>query len=360
MRRSRSGYGGYRGRRTLHDVLKIVAIALGALVVLALAALLLGQRFIVFTDGSVRLELPFLGADREESPDPGNVSVIIDEGDGSEDAPPDPANEKFMAALELPLQSVLDGTAEEELARAGANALVLEMKGPEGTLAWGSGQELAVSLGLSTGDEAVNGALRAWNAGEVYTVARLCCFRDDAVPYQRGSLSLRSGGGSWRDELGLRWLHPGDVRVQEYLSQLCGELAALGFDEILLECAGFPTRGALEQISWGDYARPAWREGAVEVFLDACVQAVEPYGTTLSLRLDGEALDGGASGLTPELLSGWSGRLWAEAPGGMEELEARADQAGLPAGRLVAVAAALEPGAGFDRAALDDVPPETE
>ena len=357
MRRSGSGYGGYRGRRTLHDILKIVAIALGVLVALALAALLLGQRFIVFTDGGVRLDLPFLGGGEETPSDPGNVSVVIDEG---EKEPPALSEGDSLAALELPLQSVLDGTAGEELARAGANALVLEMKGPDGALAWGSGQELAVSLGLSAGDEAVNEALRAWNAGEVYTVARLCCFRDDAVPYQRGSLALRSGGGSWRDELGLRWLHPGDLRAQEYLSQLCGELAALGFDEILLECAGFPTRGALEQISWGDYARPAWREGAVEVFLDACVQAVEPYGTTLSLRLDGEALDGGASGLTPELLSGWSGRLWAEAPGGMEELEARADQAGLPAGRLVAVAAALEPGAGFDRAALDDVPPEAE
>ena len=29
------------------------------------------------------------------------------------------------------------------------------------------------------------------------------------------------------------------------------------------------------------------------------------------------------------------------------------EQAGLPAGRLVAVTAALEPGAGFDRAALE-------
>ena len=91
MRRSRSGYSGYRGRRTIHDVLKIVAAVLGVLVVLTLAALLLGQRFIIFTDSGIRVDLPFLGGGGETPPDPGNVSVVIDEG---EDIPPDPAEEQ--------------------------------------------------------------------------------------------------------------------------------------------------------------------------------------------------------------------------------------------------------------------------
>ena len=34
MRRSRSGVGGYRGRRTLHDILKVIAVVLGVLVML--------------------------------------------------------------------------------------------------------------------------------------------------------------------------------------------------------------------------------------------------------------------------------------------------------------------------------------
>ena len=41
MRRSKGGYSGYRGRRTSTDVLRTVAIALGVLVVLVIAALLL-------------------------------------------------------------------------------------------------------------------------------------------------------------------------------------------------------------------------------------------------------------------------------------------------------------------------------
>ena len=40
MRRSRNGYGGYRGRRTLHDILKGIAVVLAVLVVLTLALLL--------------------------------------------------------------------------------------------------------------------------------------------------------------------------------------------------------------------------------------------------------------------------------------------------------------------------------
>ena len=96
-----------------------------------------------------------------------------------------------MAAVELPVQSVLDGTAAAELEQAGANALVLRMKDQEGALAWASGQELAMSLELGAPAE-VSEALRQWNAGSVYTVARVCCFRDNTVPYHRNSMALRA------------------------------------------------------------------------------------------------------------------------------------------------------------------------
>ena len=41
MAHYRSGYGGYRGRRTFHDILKIVAIVLAVLVVLNVLVIVL-------------------------------------------------------------------------------------------------------------------------------------------------------------------------------------------------------------------------------------------------------------------------------------------------------------------------------
>lgn len=64
---SGGNYGGYRGRRTLTDILRIIAIVLGILVALVLAGLFLAQDYIVYTDEGLRVELPFLQEEGEPS-----------------------------------------------------------------------------------------------------------------------------------------------------------------------------------------------------------------------------------------------------------------------------------------------------
>jgi len=56
---ARRRYNGYHGGATARDVLKLVAALLTVLLVLAGFALMIGQRYIVYTDDGVRLELPF-------------------------------------------------------------------------------------------------------------------------------------------------------------------------------------------------------------------------------------------------------------------------------------------------------------
>ena len=51
--------GSYRGRRTVTDVLRVVAVLLAILVAFVLAGLLFGQSFIVYGDNGLRLDLPF-------------------------------------------------------------------------------------------------------------------------------------------------------------------------------------------------------------------------------------------------------------------------------------------------------------
>lgn len=75
MRRVEDRFGGYRGRRTLHDNLKLIAVVLAVAVVVALGALFLGQNYIVYTDDGVKLELPFLRPAGETSV-PGSVSYV--------------------------------------------------------------------------------------------------------------------------------------------------------------------------------------------------------------------------------------------------------------------------------------------
>ena len=310
MRRRGSGYSSYRGRRTLTEILKLLAAVLGVLVLLLLAALwLLGK------ERDVRNSRPDESVQAASSqPDTTQPDASQSQALPPDDAQEEPAQAEVMRALELPVSSVVDGTAAALLEQADANALVLTMKDQEGNLAWNTQQSLAASLNLGAAEE-INPSLAAWNQGEVYTAALVCCFRDNTVPYHRNSMALRAGYGNWRDELGLRWLSPASEEARSYLVQLCGELAELGFDEIVLECAAFPTAGSVDLL----LTQGVDRESAVTDFLDQARAAVESHGAVLSLRLESGALTGD-SGLTAAQLE--QGRIWME--GAAEQGEAAA------------------------------------
>ena len=347
MSRSNKGYSGYRGRRTVTDILKLTAVILAVVVVLALGVLFLAQDYLVYTDGGVRWNLPFLGREEPPLPDPGEVSVTEtvpggpDSSSASSSVQPE---EEPGLALQLPVSSLTGGSAAGELAAAGAQALILEMKAPDGTLAWRSGQSLASLAGVN-GDGSGDAALEQWLQGEVYTVARVCCFRDDSIPYYDTSLALRRGEGNWRDELGLRWMTPASQRARDYLAALCGELAAMGFEEIVLEHCAFPIQGEVAAINRGEGYDPGLATGQVEAFLKQVEQAAAPYGTRVSLLAGRDTLAGmeTASGLTAGVLEACASRIWVEQDGLEPEAEQLLAQAGVSGGAERLVVLAREP-----------------
>jgi hypothetical protein len=98
MGSSNRDVGGYRGRRTVTDVLKMIAIILVVLVVLAVAGVVYLQRYMVYTDEGVKLELPpflqMLRGEKEPAasvPEPGDLSIDIQPaGSVSQPQEPDP------------------------------------------------------------------------------------------------------------------------------------------------------------------------------------------------------------------------------------------------------------------------------
>lgn len=360
MSRFKSAYSGYRGRRTLTDILRLTAMVLGILVLLVGAGLLFGQRYIVYTDDGLRLDLPFGGEKAQKPLEPGDVSVVVRPQEGAsvpEEPEPAAVEEAALAALELPLEAVLDETALQQLEAAGANALILEMKGPEGTLNWQSEQPMAIQAKVNSTLEGINARLEEWNRGEVYTIARVCCFRDNSLPYQRNAVALRASYGNWRDELGLRWLDPDNGDARGYLAQLCGELARLGFDEILLECCAFPTQGDRESIVRKDSFVTGQFEPAAEAFLKEVTGVLEPYDTVLAVRVERDSLTGAdvLSGLTPTVLEHCAHRLWMAEDETSSALLDLLAEAGIqePDKRLVRVTASLSQGAGEPQAVLE-------
>lgn len=314
---SPNDFGGYRGRTTASEVLRVIIIILSVLVVAAIAFLIYAQRYLVYSDDGVRLELPpFLSFLQTEEPgpagpDPGDATIVERLPEPEPEPEPEPPPEPPLAALQLSLEALRDGTAGPLLEQAGANALVVEMKSPQGTLNWFSGEDLAELADINFADRGINQVLRDWNAGEVYTVARVSCLRDNTVPYHRRALAVRATYGNWQDDRRTRWLNPADPAVQSYIAALCGELAALGFDEILLESCTFPTRGNLRSttgLQQGE-ARVQTIQGP-DGLLEQIRAAVEPYEAKLSILLDGPLSENDAGGLTQEGLERLLDRAW--------------------------------------------------
>ena len=334
MRPFKSGYSGYRGRRTVNDTLKLVALILSVAVLVVFIGLVAGQKYLVFTDEGLRLDLPFGQEEGGEPLDPGDISVVVRPSSSEEQKKPDDevaVEEPAMAALLLSVDEIINGTAEQRLEEAKANAIILNMKDDEGHLGWQSGQSLATQYGLNARQEGINETLLNWNKGEIYTIARITCFRDNTIPYQRNDMALRASYGNWRDELGLRWMNPDSAAVRDYLTQLCVELAELGFDEILLDCCGFPVQGSLDAIvKNGSYVNGQFEAG-MESFLTQVRTALERYDTALAVQTDRAVLAGQdhVSGQTGDVLEEWAHRIWIPEDGQLPTLEELAVSAGI-------------------------------
>lgn len=351
MRRTKFDYRSYHGKRTATDWLKWIALILAILAALAVAVLLWGQKYFTYTDEGLRLTLPFLQQEGRKPADPGQVDVVIEEEEPKEDAshpvePPQP--EEATAAAAVPLSALLDGSAAALAEQAGANSVVVEMKDVRGRLGWQSEQPLAGAAKLP-GAEApgINEQLAAWNQGGLDTIARLSCFRDEALGSSMAH-TIRTGSGyRWKDSGGLHWASPSDPEVRDYLVGLMVELAQLGFDEIVLEHWGYPAQsdGPLGNIQAGDRYPAGELEAVAAAFLAQAAAALEPYDVRLSLAVSASQLSGEdpGTGLTAEALNASVDRIWME--GGRTEALEALNASGVTGAeeRLVSRSGALDP-----------------
>lgn len=338
--RSSYGYGSYRGRSKLRTFLTVVIVILLVVLLLAVAAFFLLQKYIVYTDdGRARLELPFLQRQEETAPpvSPSADDVVVVTAEPT----PEP-REEILRAAALPRSALYDGTAADQVAAAGGNAAWFDMKADDGTLGYVSSLPAAISFGSSGANPALNAAITALNGGGLYTVARVSCFRDNLAPRQDNSLAVKTNSGyNWRDAGDIRWLSPTIEGAQDYVAGVCRELAALGFDEIWLDNAAYPTTGHLEYIKAGANYDESQFAQVLDGFYGKVREALKDYPEVkLSLSAGGGVLtgEGDKSGQTTGLLGKYADRIYAPGPES-EEVSRQYDRAlegmGLSPARMV-------------------------
>lgn len=275
--------------------------------------LLLLQPYVVYSRDGVRLELPKPTQEVEKKPEEQAAfsPQIPVSAKGEEGSP--------IHAVLLPVDSLTQGTVQEEAAQAGCNSVVFSMKDPDGNLNYLSQLAMARETGASDGDPSRNDAIRALNRQEgLYTVAMVSCFRDDRTARAYPDLALRRKSGSaWGDGEELAWLAPHSREGTEYLTGICRELADLGFDEILLVNAGYPTEGALDQLGPGSAPQSTESFDTIASFYQAAKKALDGTDTRLGIRTESTASQAGGNPISGQSLDNIAiaDRIWQENAG---------------------------------------------
>jgi hypothetical protein len=331
----------YRGRRKSSTALLVLVTVLAVLLVIGVLFVLSLGRYIEYTQDGVRLNLPWLQEEPAVSPSSDASDLIVTD----QPEEPSPSQEEPIAVETGPLQlsavevspsAVTDGTAAALVAASGGNALVVTVKDLEGHLAWQSSNELAVAArdksGVSlNGSAEFSQAVRALaQQDELYLVARVNCFEDLWMCVYSRSMALTTQGGKlWYDSDGMPWLSPANADARAYLTALCQELAELGFDEILLDCAGFPSSGRKTSIAvGGNY--PNDLTGAASTWLAELDGALGDSGVWLSVQVGSETLTAGDStGLTAQGLAAAADRVWLDGSADTAACAQALTQAGL-------------------------------
>lgn len=307
---AKNGYDGYRGRTRAQSAARAIVGTLVILLVLAILGLIFAQRYIVYTDDGIHLDIPFVREETAAPPDVASVSVEVLPRPETEQTPetrpvPDTVRAVFAGVDELEADGI------SRLTEQGANTVVLDMKGEDGVLGYVSALPLAD--GASTRTDRVSDLIQTLHQADVHVVARVSCFRDDTLGRRDEYALLTNSGYRWNyDPTGLYWVNPYHQPVQEYMAGVVGELAGLGFDEVLLDSCGYPTQGELGWIRRGDSYDPSRLDAVVDSFLILACRAVEGTDTVVSVWADGAVLDGTdtRSGLTLQRLNGMDGRVW--------------------------------------------------
>lgn len=197
----------------------------------------------------------------------------------------------FFAAGDASLQSNI----ERLLVETEANALVIDIKGDRGFIAYPTSVPLARAIGandvVTVPD--IQGFLARMKQLGVYTIARIVVFKDDRLAQFGPSTGLdvavrdAATGQVWLDGENLAWVDPFREEAWAYNIAIAEEAARYGFDEIQLDYVRFPTdpseATSVEAARYSQVSTEQSRTRAISELLGRARAAVHRQGAYLGV-----------------------------------------------------------------------------
>lgn len=298
----------YRGRTRFGRLVTVLAFVVIFAVIIFVALFYYLQQYIVYDKDTLRLDVPFLRVEGEgdvslsnDMPvlttlSPDEVEIVIATPDLSELETGAGEDLEILRAKYVYAENV-SGTALTLLAAdmptATVSAIVIELKTPDGNLAYASSVPLASSYGVN-GTEDISGAVAALGDKGIYLVAELSCLVDDAMATRNAPLALKSAasGSAVTDARG-SWLDPYNRDARGYITDLIAELAEMGFDEVLLTNVAQPDRDDVKYSQ--SMTQELSRVSSVSVYAKHVSDAARASGIKVSVVCYGDLFRQGTS-----------------------------------------------------------------
>lgn len=167
------------------------------------------------------------------------------------------------------------------------NALVIDVKGDRGLIAYPSALPLATEVGAqkTITIKDMQDLTTTFRHKGIYTIARIVVFKDNPLALARPDLAVKTRDGAvWRDRERLAWADPFKREVQDYNIAVAVEAAKGGFDEIQFDYVRFPDARGLA------FSLPNIRQNrvtAITKFLHDAKTALRPYNVFLAADIFG-------------------------------------------------------------------------
>lgn len=168
------------------------------------------------------------------------------------------------------------------------NAVVIDVKGDRGLIAYHSGIPLAQAVGAQRVNTIPDlpALLQSLHGAGLYAIARIVTFKDDPLATARPDLAIRLVNGTpFRDRENLGWTDPTLKDVRDYNIAIAVEAARAGFDEIQFDYLRFPDspRG----VAFAKPTTEASRLAAITEFLGEARHALASFNVYLAADIFG-------------------------------------------------------------------------
>lgn len=169
------------------------------------------------------------------------------------------------------------------------NAVVIDVKNDEGNITYQmdlqAAQEMGACINYITDMESLMAELKEHN---IYTIARIVCFKDPYLADYDPQLALKKADGSnLTDGDGLTWVNPYREEVWEYLTDVALAAADMGFDEIQYDYVRFPIGNDADTADYGVDIQSYPKEQAIMNFLDYATERLHEKGIPVTADVFG-------------------------------------------------------------------------